>query len=215
LLIRDDAAGCGKSILSSTVIKHLREQHSPNPWTALAYFYFSFSDRKKQSVAGMLVSLVKQLCARRPILPQRMESLYEYKERGERPDARTLEEVLVAAMSGFSSVHLVIDALDECPVLDSERERLLNTVRRIATMAPANLHVFCTSRKEPDIEAMLGPLLSSRQSGSVDLTAAKGLVDHDIGLYIESVLSSPDFDSWPDEIKEEAKDVLIQRADGM
>ncbi|KAK4031769.1 hypothetical protein C8A01DRAFT_41783 [Parachaetomium inaequale] len=101
----------------------------------------------------MLASLAKQLCARRPVLPQLMESLYEYKERGERPDAKTLEAALMAAMGGFSTVHIVIDAMDECPVLKGERRRLLDTICRTATAAPATLHMLCTSRKEADIGA--------------------------------------------------------------
>ncbi|KAK4119292.1 ankyrin [Parathielavia appendiculata] len=209
-------AGCGKSILASTVIKHLRKRYSPDPLTALAYFYFSFSDAKKQGVDGMLASLVKQLCSRRPILPRVMDSLHEFRERGERPDAKTLEETLIAAMAGFSSVHIVIDALDECLVLQGERRLLLDTVRRIVMAAPANLHVFLTSRKEVDIEAVLGPLLSPPSNKlALDLSGATEIVNRDIGLYIDSVLASPDFEPWPDNIKTEARTMLIERADGM
>ncbi|KAK4040342.1 ankyrin repeat-containing domain protein [Parachaetomium inaequale] len=211
-------AGCGKSILISTVIKHLRERHSSDPRTALVYFYFSFSDVKKQNVVGLLASLIKQLCARRPILPQQMENLYEYKERGERPDAKTLELILMAAMGGFSAVHIIIDALDECPALSAggERKMLLQTIRRIATAAPANLHMLCTSRKELDINGVLSPLLSAAPWGdAIDLTAAEDVLDHDIGLYIDSIFASDDFESWPDHVKSEARELLIERADGM
>ena len=211
-----EAAGCGKSILSSTVIKHLRERHSSDPRTALAYFYFTFSDVKKQNVVGLLASLIKQLCSRRPILPQPMVSLYEYKERGERPDAKTLESTLIASMAGFSTVHVVIDALDECPALGGERRKLLHTIRRIATAAPANLHMLCTSRKELDINAVLSPLLSAVPWGdAIDLTAAEDTLNHDIGLYIDSIFASDDFESWPDHVKGEARELLIERADGM
>jgi hypothetical protein len=211
-----EAAGCGKSILSSTVIKHLRERHSSDPRTALAYFYFTFSDTKKQSAIGLLESLVKQLCSRRPILPQQMETLYEYKERGERPDAKTLEATLIASMAGFSTVHVVIDALDECPALSGERRKLLHTIRRIATAAPANLHMLCTSRRELDIHGVLSPLLSAAPWGdAIDLTAVQYMVDHDIGLYIDSIFASDDFESWPDHVKSEARKLLIERADGM
>jgi hypothetical protein len=144
-----------------------------------------------------------------------MESLHEYTERGERPDAKTLETILMAAMSGFSDVYIVIDALDECPVLKYERRRLLDTIRRIATAAPDNLHLFCTSRKETDIDAVLSPLLSPPERNSIDLTVARDDIDADIGLYIDSMLGSPDFDSWPDDVKMEVREVLVERADGM
>ncbi|KAK4150284.1 hypothetical protein C8A00DRAFT_37122 [Chaetomidium leptoderma] len=191
-----------------------RDRYTSDPTTALAYFYFSFSDLRKQNVVGLLSSLVKQLCCRRPILPRLVESLSEYKERGERPDAKTLEAMLQEAMGGFSAVHIVIDALDECPVLNGERGRLLDTAHRIATEAPANLHMFCTSRRESDIDAVLSPLLLPPGRDAIDLTAT-AVIDHDIGLYIDSVLASPNFSSWPDNVKMEARASLIKKADGM
>lgn len=211
----NDAVGSGKTILSSTVIKHLRDRHSPDPRTALAYYYFSFSDAKKQDVIGMLASIVKQLCARRPLLPQLVESFYEYKERGERPDTKTLEAALLAALDGFSMVHIVIDALDECPRLNNERERLLYILGRICKTAPPNLHIFCTSRKEADIDAALGLLLSPPQRVAIDLARVESELVQDIGLYIDSILASGDFGSWPNDLKIEARAVLIERADVM
>lgn len=150
------------------------------------------------------------------MLPRVVDNLNEFKERGERPDVETLEDTLVVAMAGFSSVHIVIDALDECPILQGERRLLLDTVRRVVVAAPANLHIFCTSRKEVDIEAVLGPLLlPPHNRASLDLTGATNIINHDIGLYIDSVLESPDVEAWPDDIKTEARAALIERADGM
>lgn len=51
-------AGSGKSILSASVIKHLRDNCKSDPGTALAYFYFNFGSLEQQSVAIMLSSLV-------------------------------------------------------------------------------------------------------------------------------------------------------------
>lgn len=163
----------------------------------------------------MLASLVKQLCARRPVLPPVIDSLYEYKERGERPDVNSLETALMAAVGGFSTVHIIVDALDECPVSQGERRKLLDSIRRIAVTALANVHIFCTSRKEADIDAVLGPMVLHPQRAALNLTASRDVVDQDIGLYIDSVLASPDFESWPENIKVEAREVLIQKADGM
>ncbi|KAK3896805.1 hypothetical protein C8A05DRAFT_48313 [Staphylotrichum tortipilum] len=205
---KDPAAGSGKTILSSSIINHLRERHSSDPMTALTYFYFSFSDNKKQAVDGMLASLLKQLCSRRPTLPSSVEGLLSFKERGERPDSRTLEHALTAAMSGFSAVHIVIDALDECPgpPLSRERSKLLGTLCRVATASPASLHMLCTSRKESDINAVLGSFVcADRARRAIDLNEVNAGLDHDIGLYIDSVLASPDFQSWPDEVKAEAR----------
>lgn len=145
-------AGAGKSILSSSVINHPKDRYKEDPKVVIAYFFFSFSDLKKQNVDGMLASLIKQLYASRPDTPQRVESLREYKKRGERPDTKTLEIALIAIVHGFTAVFIVIDALDECPTLNGEQKILLVSLSRIILMLPDNVHIFCTSRPEPYIK---------------------------------------------------------------
>ncbi|KAG7291992.1 hypothetical protein NEMBOFW57_002022 [Staphylotrichum longicolle] len=211
--------GKGKSILSSSIINYLRERYSSDPTTAVVYFYFTFSDANKQTVVGMLASLLKQLCSRRPTLPSMVQSLLGYKERGERPDAKVLETALVTAMSGFSAVYIIIDALDECPgpPLSRERSKLLGTLCRVVSTRPGNLHLLCTSRRESDIDTVLSPFISAEYGSrrAINLNGECARLNHDIGLYIDSVLASPDFKSWPDEVKAEARSALIERADGM
>jgi ankyrin repeat domain-containing protein 50 len=163
----------------------------------------------------MLGSLTKQLCCRRPNTPQPVKDLDRYREQGQRPDMKTLEDTLAATIQGFSNVYLVIDALDECPFESGERKKLLDCLRRIHMAASDNLHLLCTSRRETDIEAVLNPLLSSPSKIAVDLSIYKDAVDHDIGLHIDKTLVSSDYDSWPDTIKTEARATLIRNADGM
>ncbi|RFU81477.1 hypothetical protein TARUN_742 [Trichoderma arundinaceum] len=204
-LHRQFAAGYGKSILSSVVVKYLQDQHAPDPSTALAYFFFSFSDLKKQKVNQMLTSLVKQLCSRRPDTPEPIENLSEYKEKGQRPDTQTLEAMLAPVARGFSAVHIAIDALDECPTLPGERKKILGSLRRIITAAPANLHILCTSRKEADIDAVLSVLLSPPwKAAAIDLTARLDILDGDIGLFIDLTSASEEYSSWPEDIKQMA-----------
>ena len=115
-------------------------------------------------------------------------------------------------------MYIVIDALDECPgpPLSRERSKLLGSLCRVAATSPASLHMLCTSRKESDINAVLSPfILAETTRGAINLNGKCAGLDHDIGLYIDSVLASPDFESWPDEVKAEARYSLIERADGM
>ncbi|KAL7926925.1 ankyrin repeat-containing domain protein [Trichoderma austrokoningii] len=209
-------AGSGKSVLSSVVIKDLQDQHASNPLTALAYFFFSFSDLKKQKVNQMLASLVRQLCSRRPDTPQPIKALSELKEKGQHPDTKKLGDILAAVTRGFSAVHIVIDALDECPLLGDERKMLFNSLRQIMAAAPANLHIFCTSRREVDIQSAMEYFLPPHWNiAEIDLTVRRDFIDHDIGLFIDSALASDDCRSWPEGIKAEARKLLIKKADGM
>ena len=193
----------------------MRDEHADDPETALAYFYFSFADSRKQNLREMLASLVKQLCSQRPDTPKPFKDLERYKERGERPGTDTLEAVLTATVRGFSAVHIVIDGLDECPASNRERTKLLDSLGRIVTAAPASVHIFCTSRKEDDIHAAISGLLSPPARDSIDLEAYHGSLNRDIALYIDSTLARHEYRSWPASVKEEVKERLVEKADGM
>ncbi|KAH0531339.1 hypothetical protein TsFJ059_000184 [Trichoderma semiorbis] len=208
-------AGSGKSVLSSSVIKHLRDQYVSEPSTVVSYFYFSFSDPEKQKVDVMLASLTKQICSRQTKRSQLMERLGQYKMQGERPDTETLEAMLIASSSEFNSLYIVIDALDECPLLNEQRGKLLKSLRRILATAPNKFHFFLTSRKEPDIDDKLRPILSSTDKNEIDLLALQQTINKDICLYIDSQLSGDEYKSWPKSIKDEARESLVEKADCM
>ncbi|KAH7350622.1 hypothetical protein BKA65DRAFT_242529 [Rhexocercosporidium sp. MPI-PUGE-AT-0058] len=208
-------AGSGKSVLSSSVITHLRETHGKNPQTALAYFYFSFNDEKKQTTVGMLESIIKQICCCRPDTPLSVKALEDLKARGHRPDIETLQKVLLETLKGFSRVYVIVDALDECSDMEDGRDRLLRCLNAIQQKEPANLHMFLTSRREKDIETSYRAIESASEKWDINLEAYKPAIDHDIGLLIDSTLSSLSYNSWPNELKEVAKKELIEKSDGM
>lgn len=197
------------------MIKHLQDQHKGNATNVLAYFYFSFSDSQKQTVDGMISSLIRQISARRPNIPQAVQSLGEYKNRGGRPDTETLMEALVASMQGFSAVYIVVDALDECPITNDERKKLLNSLRHILKAAPDSLHMFCTSRKEANIDKALRPLLLEPLGDEINLSNQTEHLNGDIAQYIDSILADANYNTWPKGVKEETRRVLMKKADGM
>ncbi|KAL7803967.1 ankyrin repeat-containing domain protein [Trichoderma afarasin] len=208
-------AGSGKSILSSSVIKHLRDKYVSEPSTVVSYFYFSFSDPEKQKVDVMLASLTKQICSRQTRRSQLTARLRQYKLNGQRPDTETLEAVLIASASEFANVYIVIDALDECPLLNEQRTKLLRSLRRILAIAPSKFHFFFTSRKEPDIDDKIRPILSSTDKNEIDLLARQQTINRDINHYIDSQLNGDEYKSWPKSVKEEARESLVEKADCM
>ncbi|KKP01543.1 hypothetical protein THAR02_06365 [Trichoderma harzianum] len=208
-------AGSGKSILSSSVIKYLRDQYVTEPSTVVSYFYFSFSDPEKQKVDVMLASLTKQICARWTKRSQLMERLGQYKISGQRPDTETLEAVLIASASEFDNVYIVIDALDECPLLNEQRAKLLKSLRRVLAIAPNKFHFFFTSRREPDIDDKIRPILSSTDKNEIDLLARQQIINKDIYHYIDSQLNGDEYKNWPESVKDEARESLVEKADCM
>ncbi|KAK1723159.1 ankyrin repeat-containing domain protein [Colletotrichum acutatum] len=181
-------AGSGKSILSSSVIKHLKMQSEEDPQVALA-----FGNMEQQKVPVMLSSLIGQLCASRPDTPHLIKKFENYIARKERPDIETFQAALIAVVRGFSAVFIVVDALDECPTLDGERPRLLDCLNCIITAMPDNLHILCTSRAEPDIDTRMYEILSLPAKSAINLTETQVGLDIDFGLYIDSAMAAKTF----------------------
>lgn len=163
----------------------------------------------------MLASLIKQICSYLYKECLFIQHFRGHKKRGERPDTQTLEEMLVTSTSSFSNVYVVIDALDECPLLNDQRENLLKSLERILINAPKNLHIFLTSRKEQDIDKKLRTFLSPPSRIEIDLLSHQETLNRDIGHYIDLRLATDDFSSWQESVKTEVKQTLVKKADCM
>jgi NACHT domain len=200
---------------SSSVIHHLEKLYDSDPYTALAYFYFSFSETEKQSTENMLRSLIVQLCGGRPDTPKPLLDLHLYRDKNLEPGLEKLEETFQASTRDFKSVYLVVDALDECPRANDERDKLLKCLENVHKWTLTNLHVLYTSRPEPDIEAKLAPLFSGPATSIIDLQKRREEVDRDIGTFIDQKIASSDFRSWPPKTKKDVKAALTDKADGM
>jgi len=145
--------------------------------------------------------------------------LHHYREVVHSPDLETLEDLLLSTLHGFSHVYLVLDALDECPFDGGARGSLMDALLRLRGRDQASLHLFITSRREFDIKVPLQPtFLRFSETSSVfdlDLSNFQDSLNHDIGLFIDDTFVRRPFRSWPIELKEEAKLVLIKNSDGM
>jgi hypothetical protein len=63
--------GCGKTVLTSTIIEHFRQDTTCQ---VLLYFYFDSSDTDKRSLNSLLRSLITQLCRE---LPEALQPVYQ------------------------------------------------------------------------------------------------------------------------------------------
>ncbi|KAM0518919.1 hypothetical protein ACHAPE_003909 [Trichoderma viride] len=75
--------------------------------------------------------------------------------------------------------------------------------------------MFVTSRNEQDINKNLHAFSSASSLIEIDLLARQQTLNRDICHYIELKLASVDFDSWPNSVKEEVKQSLVEKADSM
>jgi hypothetical protein len=173
-------AGCGKTILCSTAIEDIRVTCEQDADTSFAFFYFSFSDERKQSDSDLLRSLVAQLAWREPGLSMLRQAYGDAKRSVPGPDE--LEKILLASTRGCSKVYLLVDALDECPEDDETRQSVLARIERLTLDAP-NLRVLATSRELDRIRKSMEALVAE------PLRVTTRAVDDDIQLYLAKEIS--------------------------
>ncbi|KAI4171718.1 MAG: hypothetical protein LQ346_008715, partial [Caloplaca aetnensis] len=147
--------GCGKTVLSATIIDRLTDLCSHHKDYALAYFYFAFDNVALQTVDGMIRSLAAQLCSQCISIPHWVESLYSRcSEAKSQPTHDSLRNMLCQLFGCFKQVFIVLDALDEC----TERHNLILALENIAGWQKSELHLLTTSRKELEIEECMNAL---------------------------------------------------------
>lgn len=138
-------------------------RHGTN--NALAYWYFDFNHKDKQSVDNLLRSLVRQLVVTAHSFPEFIRTLgTEYKAPGRHPNTKTLAKLLAQVIAHLSKeAYVVIDALDECPEEsgDQGRQELLHCLQHLAQQKHERLHVLVTSRREHDIQCCLGEIATT------------------------------------------------------
>ena len=202
--------GCGKTVLSSTVIVEVQKT-LPTDRTTMAYFYFDFNDINKQKPENMIRSLIEQLSGQSTKPLRRLESLFSFCNNGERqPNLESLIEVLKEIIECLDDTSIILDALDEC----SEREELFRIINEIQTWKPQRFCLLVTSRRLPDIEEALAPLTSSQDR----ICIQSKVVDADILAYInERLQNDQGLSRWRNkpQVQEEIRSVLMKKADGM
>jgi hypothetical protein len=203
--------GCGKTILSSTVVEHLLQHCNDDARMVTAYFYFDFNDAQKQDPELMLRSLLSQLLQRSSTMPKGVDTLFSACNNGQRqPSSHALLEVIPQVMQQFTHVYIVLDALDEC----TQRPELMDTLETMARWHLHSVHLLMTSRKERDIESSLEGYIEEED----DVCLQRDVVDKDIQRYVTQRLSDDKaLAKWNKDavVKQEIEASLTNGARGM
>ncbi|KAI1137360.1 hypothetical protein F5Y05DRAFT_414517 [Hypoxylon sp. FL0543] len=190
-------AGCGKTVLSSTVIDYLRGPLTGDNYTA--GYYFNAREDEKRNVSRLLRSLVLQLCRTEEDLPPKLEELRN-KSLLHDVSNDDLLEILEALVKRKMSTYIVIDALDECDasIESKEVERLVEFIRFLASLNAPNLHLLVTSREgglagplDRELKRIVGKEGNSglyRHQLNLQSITTKRKMDEDIAELVESQL---------------------------
>ncbi|KAH7069938.1 hypothetical protein BKA63DRAFT_569533 [Paraphoma chrysanthemicola] len=199
--------GCGKTILSSTIVENLL-QHCQDDLMVIVYFYFDFNDARKQDPELMLRSLLCQLLQHSATVPKGVDALLSNGQR--QPSAHALLEAIHQAAQEFTQIYIVLDALDEC----TQRKELMDVLETVAKWQLANVHLLMTSRKERDIESSLEIYVEDKDAVCLE----RDVVDKDIQLYVQQRLrDEKSLSKWNQDaiVRQEIEHALMRGARGM
>ena len=188
-------------LCSSSIIDNLKK----DPSQTIAYFYFDYSDPKKQDLRGLLSSLVFQL-------GMHHEECRDHLKQRCWTDSPTYDDLLsilshVLRLSGPTV--LIIDALDECPE-DIRNISLLPFLESLRDMGGDQFRLLVTSRPESDISSRMPNFETHRLKFHDDKQHLQEICD-----YIDRQLASPNLYHWPSRVKHEVRWELARKANGM
>ncbi|KAI0410715.1 ankyrin repeat-containing domain protein [Xylaria grammica] len=201
--------GCGKTILSSTIIEDLKSTKSSQP---VLYFYFDFTVTKKQFFEDALRSLASQLFFQNEDTRECLRSLYSTcKDGQDQPSTHELANTLQSMIKRAGEIWIVLDALDECSKREESSDGGLSTWIKRCRDPEFNIHTLVTSRPEQHITSTLRKWIQKAEI----IPLQSNLVSDDIRAYIQTKIRQ--LSRWDDQldIREKVEADLIDKAGGM
>ncbi|KAK2026126.1 purine and uridine phosphorylase, partial [Colletotrichum zoysiae] len=201
-------AGCGKTVLSTTILDHL-EETSPD---LTLKFFFDFNNTGNQTLESLLRSLAFQLYRAGGEAARRLDELFKSNSNGQiQPGMSALSACVESMLKVNPRVHIVLDALDEC----TTRTQLLTWIRCFASESGiCNTKLIVTGRPEDEFKRDITRLFKENNCMLLD----KKAVNEDIHSYVTNELHwRPDFveKKMPPDILEQILTRVGDGADGM
>ncbi|KAK4119595.1 Pfs, NACHT and ankyrin domain protein, partial [Parathielavia appendiculata] len=167
-------AGCGKTVLSSTVLDHLAKGND----RLILSFFFDFSDTTKQTVDGMLRSLAFQLYQGGPGSAGLLDASFQAHQNGrDQPGTKALEDIVNKMFAVQKKASIVLDALDE----STTRGELLLWMNDVVFRPElGHVQLICTGRPEPEFVRVVPSLIGEENCLALD----KNSVNADIRSYV-------------------------------
>ena len=191
---------------SSIIVDHLQTTGLDDK-NVVAFIYCNYKERAQQTLTNLLSSLARQFIDRNNSVPDKLRSSYSrHIKNGTQPTHAELLELLADIAVGFSSLFLVIDALDECSSIDGTRTSLVSSLRK---HLHHGTHLLFTSRHSGDIESLF------KDCPQVEIRAS----ERDIRCHVSSrLMSEPRLVkhlSADANLLSAILDTIVARSDGM
>ncbi|KAJ5959859.1 Pfs NACHT and Ankyrin domain protein [Penicillium vulpinum] len=172
-------AGCGKTVLSATVLDHLARRND----NLILSFFFDFSDTAKQTFDDMLRSLAFQLYKDGIGSANYLDALYKAHKNGSgQPTTNALSDTVFKMLMAKRKVSIVLDALDE----STTREDILRWIKDVMSKSDlVHIQLLYTSRPESEFQRYIPSLIGEENC----LPLEKQAVNSDIRSWVAAQLS--------------------------
>ncbi|KAJ5100969.1 Pfs NACHT and ankyrin domain protein [Penicillium angulare] len=201
-------AGCGKTVLSTTVLDHLAIGNDG----PILKFFFDFSDTRKQTYRNMLRSLAFQLYQGGVDSAPHLDASFQAHQNGkDQPKTEALWDIFYNMLRVQKRVSIILDALDE----STSKDDILKWIEDIVSRPElAHVQLLYTSRPESEFLRRIPILIGEEGCLPLDEQA----VNSDIRLWVSGQLSQRrDFTEKPlsQDLLEEIQKKVGDGADGM
>ena len=207
-------AGTGKSTISRTLANRFKMEK-----TLGANFFFSRASGEANNAANLVGTLAYQLANKVPALRPFIWEAISLNEDVLRQGLRNQWKELIliplskASISGYPTMNIIIDALDECGS-DDEIRIILQLLVEVKSLKAADLGVFVTSR--PEVIIRLGfaamPEITHYRLDLRDIP--RSIVQRDISILLESefdnIRRQHKLRDWP---TQHDRQILVERSD--
>ncbi|RDW69220.1 hypothetical protein BP6252_08240 [Coleophoma cylindrospora] len=202
--------GVGKSVLSSFIVRHLKEHDMP-----CQFYFFRHSDLNKRRFNNLLRSLAYQLSAYSQEYQRRVIKLVKKRVITPKSDARVLWQRLflgILSKIHFSSpIYWVIDSLDA----SNSPQHVLNTLESLAQLN-LQLRILITGRHQelaPHFHRLNPALLCNTLALQEAQVKYCGQAQTDLARYVIHTLRTTE-DRWGQALKDHVIATIIERAGG-
>jgi hypothetical protein len=198
--------GAGKTMVAAIAVDHLcKRAREKNENIGISYLFCNYKAQLEQSAANFLAVVLKQLVQSQPDLATLVIRMHgKHEKQKSRPSLDEILGAIQSACAAYSTIYLVVDALDECSNQDGTRIQFISKLREV--QAKTNMHLIVTSRFIPDVVEQFesGPTLEVRAS------------DHDVRRYVAGqLLRLPRCVQRNDGLARDIQNKIAEAVDGM
>jgi hypothetical protein len=191
-------------MIAAIVIDHLRRTILYNE-VGVAFLYCNYKAQVDQSASNLLSALLKQLVQSRPDIAAPLTQIYDdHSKRRSRPSIDEIFGALQSVCSKYTTVYVVVDALDECADRDGSRGLLIDKLCDL--QSNTDVQLLFTSRLIPDIA----------QRFESNLTIEVRATEVDVKRFLEGQMPRlPRCIQRDKELKDVIKNKITEAVDGM